>query len=61
MKYVLTFILSVILAGISLYHWSEKDTIGVVQILGAFIMYIVAPQLITYSFSEIVKDLKNLR
>lgn len=61
MKYVLTFILSVILAGISLYHWSEEGTIGVAQILGVFIMYIVAPLLITYSFSQIIKDLKNLR
>lgn len=57
MKYVLTFIISAILAGVSLFHWMES-TIGIAQILGAFIMYIAAPQLITWVVSETIKDIR---
>ena len=58
MKYVLTFIISAILAGVSLFHWMENGTIGIAQILGAFIMYIAAPQLITWAVSETIKDIR---
>ena len=60
MKYVLTLIIGIVLAGLSLYHWSEKP-IGFAQIFGAVIMYIAAPQLITWAVSETVKDIRLKR
>lgn len=61
MKYVLTLIIGVVLAGISLSHWSETGPIGFAQVFGAVIMYIAAPQLITWAVSETVKDIRLKR
>lgn len=61
MKYVLTLIIGVVLVGVSISHWSENGAIGVAQILGAFIMYIAAPQVITWAVSETIKDIRLKR
>lgn len=61
MKYVLTLIITTVFAVVSLFAWVENGTIGIAQILGAFIMYIAAPQLITWAVSETIKDIRFKR
>lgn len=61
MKYILTLIITAVLAVVSLRHWSEIGPIGPEQIFGAFIMYIAAPQLITWAVSETIKDIRFKR
>lgn len=61
MKYILTLIITTVFTVASLFAWVENGTIGIAQILGAFIMYIAAPQLITWAVSETIKDIRFKR
>lgn len=61
MKYVLTLIITTVFAVVSLFAWAETGPIGPAQIFGAFIMYIAAPQVITWAVSETIKDIRFKR